>query len=473
MKLSGAVRLFRSGGADQIDQDFLRAQADMGDERVNRYRLAEDYYDLRRKAALSPLAKRWLEEHGIPWREGLTRKGVDMHARALGVEAFEVQDDPEASSWLSTTAWPAIDGPELQGTVHTKTVCLGDGFLIAGWNDRLSLPTLRFNRPHIIKATYDEETGEPLLFSKVWPTSAEAATNPSGRLIVRMNLYYPDRVEKWFSLSADEGSVWARHLDKDGDVWPVWCTDNGEEDGEPYGPIVIPFRRKALGDTYGRSKAREFIPFEDSLTKAVLDQFEVMHEQGWQQRWATGVRGEGDRLSVGPGEIMTLGNSDARLGQFDAADPAKLGAGIKDIMMRAAAMTSTPLHDLIEGEPPSGEALKTARMDLVTEARDNQVSFGGSWSRAMALLLRIAAAHGADEAPEVDPDAQIRPAWKNSEVRDELAEAQTATFYSELGVSNHTLMRRLGFDPDEEKRLRAAEQDAAPPPPPPPDGGRQ
>lgn len=468
MKLSGAVRLFRSSKDDGIDQDFLRDQADMGSERVDRYRLAEDYYDLRRKAALPTLAKRWLEEHGIPWREGLTRKGVDTHARTLAIEGFEVQDNTEASQWLSTTAWPLINGPELQSTVHTKTVCLGDGFLIAGWNDARDLPILCWNRPHIVKPTYDEETGELLMASKVWSTSAVSPTNPSGRAIVRMNLYYPDRIEKWFSLSVGEGSIWARHLDDDASLWPVWCTDNGKEDGEPYGPIVVPFRRKALGDTYGRPKAREFIPFEDSLTKAVLDQFEVMHEQGWQQRYATGVRSEGDKLRVGPGEIMTLGNADARLGQFDAADPGRLGVGIKDIMMRAASFTSTPLHDLIEGEPPSGEALKTARMDLVAEAKDNQVTFGNSWSNAMSLMLRMAAAHGT-EVPEVDPSAQVKPVWESPEVRDELNEAQTALTYSELGVSNHTLMRRLGFDPEEEARLRAAEQGAAPEPPPAPD----
>jgi Phage portal protein, SPP1 Gp6-like len=470
IKLSDAVRRFRSGDANAADQDFLRDASDMIPERVERYRIFEDVYDQRRKAPLSGLAKQWLEAHGIPWSEGLVRKVVDTHARALTVESFEVQGNPRASEWLSTTAWPIARGPEIQSVVHTKAMMLGDGFLVADWDDRHGLPTLRWNRPHIIKPVYDDETGEMLYASKVWPTTKTSPTNPNGRLIMRMNLYYPDRVEKWFSLSTGEGSIWVRHMDVEGETWPVWWTDTQEEDGEPFGVGVIHFRRKPLGGTFGRAKAREALSFDDELAKAVLDQFEVMHEQGWQQRWATGVRSEGDKLVVRPGEIVTLGNAEARLGQFDAADPAKMAGQTKDILTRAAAMTNTPVHDLIEGDPPSGEALKTARMDFVAEAKDNQVVFGHPWAEAAGLLLRLASAHDVDLGFEVDDQAQVSPVWADPEVRNEKDEAATLLTYSELGASNHTLLRRAGFDPDEEARLRASEQPALPPPPPPPAG---
>jgi hypothetical protein len=175
---------------------------------------------------------------------------------------------------------------------------------------------------------------------------------------------------------------------------------------------------------------------------------------------------EVDKIVVKPGEIVTLTNSEARLGQFDAADPAKMGGGIKDIMTRMAAKTSTPLHDLISGDPPSGESLKTARMDLVAEAIDHQIAFTDPWAQAAGLLLRLGDAH-LDLPFEYDPDARIVPVWGDPEVRNEKDEAQTLLAYAELGASNHTLLRRAGFDPEEEARLRATEQQALPVPSPP------
>lgn len=459
MSITDALRrILGTVDKDPIDQDFLRAQADMGETRVTGYRTFDSYYDGTRYARLTELAKLHLEQAGVPFAENFVEKVVDTHARCLTVEAFEVQDNPQASEWLSTTAWPAARGPELQSVVHTKTIGLGDGFLLADWDPIRQLPTLRWNRPHIVRPTYNEETGELEVLSKVWATSARSPTNPDGRLISRMNLYYPDRIEKWFAVSAGNDALWARHLDESDETWPVWWTDNNQPDGEPLGLLGVHFRRKPLGQDFGRSKVREAIPFQDELTKAVLDLFEVMDAQGWQQRWATGVNTDRDRLVVRPGEIVSLTNADARLGQFDAADPTKLGAGIDGILQRMAAKTNTPLHDLIKGTPPSGESLKTARMDLVSEAKDNQVTFGHSWAEAGRMLLKLAAVHGVEGAPEIDPDAQIRPVWADPEVRNEKDEAMVLVAYKEIGASDHTLLRRAGFDPDEERDLRALEE---------------
>jgi hypothetical protein len=99
--------------------------------------------------------------------------------------------------------------------VHLETLKLGDGFVIVDWDVIRARPRATWNHPRRIKPVYDDENGDELLYvSKVWTTSRVSEQNQAGRTIRRLNLYYPERVEKWFSPDNGDGggSIWAPYL---------------------------------------------------------------------------------------------------------------------------------------------------------------------------------------------------------------------------------------------------------------------
>lgn len=472
MAVADAFRRFLGGGPSEVPQDrveFIRECADMGRDRLAGYRLYQNHYDGELRPLLTDRQRLYLEANGVCFTENVCATVVDKLAGRLHVESFQVAENPDASSWLSNTVWSYNGGDELQTIVHTNTPMLGDAFVIPSWDDRAGLPTYRYNRPGLIKMVYDEE-GEARYAVKKWSTSRKAPQNPKGALILRLNIFYPDRVEKWFSADKD-GELWAPWSDpEDLDVWPVPSTISGvlPTDGvadDPIGILPVHFRHKPLGRSYGRSELKAAIPFQNEHTKNVLDQFAVMDAQGWAWPWITGLK-EGENVTLAVGDILKLTDPNAKVGQLPAADPTKTLPTIKGTLQRLSAFTDTPLFDLIiEGTPPTGEALKTAEGGLTKKAYGCHPGYGNSWVALCRRALRLAAAHG-DLDFEFDPEAEITVAWDSPETRDELGEAQTAGFYADLGVSNQTLMRRLGFDPEEEAKLKAAEvaRDALPPP---------
>jgi hypothetical protein len=459
MAVAAAVRRVFAGQSDIVDkrtQDFIRGCADLGEERTGNYLLYEDYYDAKRQQALSDRQRLYLQRAGVTFAENICAPAVDKLAQRLHVEAFQVADNDDASDWLSTTVFQHSGGDELQGVVHTRCPMLGDAFLIVDWDPVAMLPRYRFNHPRKIKMVYDEDGGplaDPAYAVKKWSTTAAGTQNPTQQLIWRLNIYYPDRVEKWFSADHD-GEVWAQWQDVGDMVWPVPWVDG---QGEPLGVPVVHFRNKALGDCYGRSEVRSAIPFQEEHTKNVLDLFTVMDAQGWAWPWITGLS-DAEAVTLAVGDILKITNSEAKVGQLPAADPSKLLDPIKGTLQRFAAFTDTPLHSvMVEGALPSGESLKTYDAGAVKKAEDRQPSLGNSWRRVNELCIRLMDFYG-DLPFEHDPEAQITTVWDSAETRDEAVEAQNALIYADLGVSNATLMRRLGFDPEEEAELRKLEE---------------
>jgi hypothetical protein len=229
---------------------------------------------------------------------------------------------------------------------------------------------------------------------------------------------------------------------------------------EPLGIPVFHFRNRPQGQALGRSDVRGAIPFQRELTKQLVDLFYVMDEQGWHQRWGTGV-GVGDSIKVAIGEFVTSADPNARFGQFAAEDPTKLVAAIEATLTRMSARTGTPLHDLIKGTPPSGEALKTANAARDGRAHNFADVNGPSWADASRMGWRLEAEFGDSDAPAYDEAADLRVIWSPPEDRSEKEEVEIAEARQRVGVSKHTTLVELGYDPDEEAKWREEEQKAS------------
>lgn len=444
-----------------VDQDFLAECADFGDHRLADYRLCETFHDGEQRVRLTDRQKAYLEEGGVCWNENFLETIVSVTRERMNVAGFNVEDNEDASDWLTRKAWGRNRMGQAQGVVHTNTMVKGDGFVMVGYNDQTGLPVYTWNRPELHKPVYDED-GALLYDVKKWSTSKVSKQNPSGRLVWRLNLHYPDRIEKYFSLDR-EGKQWAKFSDDTDTSWPVWWTSTMAPDGEPLGVNVLHFRNQPLGRNFGRSDIKALIPFHNELHKHLLDLFSVMDSQGWPQRHATGVENTA-ALKTAPGEVWS-GPDGATFGQFDAADPKGALSGISATLHRMAAKARVPLHILLmEGQMPSGESQKTANSPLVKKVDDRKTDAGGTWEDLQRMGWKVASAFGAPEVPEFDPGADITCLWDSSEDRNEVSEVTVAGQKQDLGVSRTTTLRELGYDPDEEAKLRREERAADGPP---------
>lgn len=440
--------LARRGESSQFAQEWLSAAADMGRQRLDGYALASDYYDGEQRVQLIEREREFLEASGLPFAENFCETIVDAMVNRLRVTGFGSESEPLAE--FAKAFWRENRLDAGQKSVHMDAVKLGDGFVIVEPGADGELPRAYCNRPEQVKVVYD--SGEPLYAVKAWTTRRVSASNPNGRPIRRMNIYWPDQVEKWFSLSGN--GDWVPFSDSKGEDHSAWWTMDGTASGEPIGIPVVHFAHKPSAH-YGRSKLRNVIPQQDGLNKQVVDLFWVMDAQGWPQQWAKGV-GDDD-LKRHPGSLWTVENDEAEFGQFEAADPTKANTSVESLIKRMASRSSTPLHQMLAGgNLPSGETLKTSESGLTGEVGGVHPPWGNNWEDVVTVGARIESAFG-DGDPPLDATLDCR--WEQAESRNEIDEANTAVLWRTLGVSEDTILSRLGFDPAEERRKRVRDGD--------------
>jgi len=380
--------------------------------------------------------------------DNLCSSVVDAVADRLEVAAFEAPG-AETAAGQAWEVWERNRMDRRAGDVHAGALREADAFVVV-WPNRLGEPRIWPQNPQTIAVRYDDDD-EPdriLWAAKVWRT--KVTWDGTARPGVRANLYYPERIEKWAAQIGEGATVKAsrfRAFEPD--------DGTGSEVINPYGVVpVFHFANGASDGSYGRSELADVIPLQDALNKAIADMLVAMEFHAYPQRWMVGVEVErhpetGKPLDPpfkpGADRIWSLGNPDARFGQFDPASLQGFLAVQDSFRAEVARVSGTPLHYLmLSGEFPSGEAMKTAEARLVKKVEDRQTAFGNVWEDALRLCVAIAGGPA---------DAPLSAIWESAESRDERLEAETATLKKELGVSTEQLLRELGYTPDQIEQM--------------------
>ncbi len=453
-----------------VDQDFLKDCAEFDQARLEAYALYESYYDGEQSVKLTDRTKKWLEQHGgqVKWCENFAEPIVDVLAERLRVSGFGVFAGEEKRSIMdrltrkpkpedvTTQLHSYIDNlleqngfDAMQDVVHTNCLVKGDVVLVAYVKD--GKPRLTWNPPENWKFVYSEETPDEVsLAIKVWTTKEKTAQNPEGNEITRMNLYWPERIEKYYRAGRD--GEWGR-WQTEGEPWPAPWVD----DGKPLGISDFQLKYKSLGRSYGRSRIKAAIPFQDALNKQVVDLMMVLDQMGWPQRYFFGADVSQAAINSFIGSYLTAPQaSEVKAGQWDPADTKGILDSIESTLSRLARRCRVPLHLITGGDMPSGESLKASESGLVNTARLTQTEWGAVWEAAIKMLVKLGQVYG--DAPKVDLDTlTIRCEWADPESRNDKEEAETALIKQSLGVSQDTLLTELGYDPEEEREKRAQE----------------
>ena len=455
-----------------VDQEWLNACAKPDQNRCEGYLRYQRYYDGEHGGLLLDRTRRYLQRSGLSFCENFCEPVVDVMAERLVVTGFTLEDKGgqqtagESDDQQELAQW--VDGvlqrnrlDAKQRTTHSTALVKGDAWLVVDFDNTRRLPRFTFNAPDKIKACYSPDEPDSLEWvAKRWNSRATSqALNPDAKPIVRLNMYYPDRLEKYFKVASDgtDDGQWERWQDEGDGSWPVKWVDKA---GAPLGIPLFHFRHKPLGNKHGRSEIHGTIPQQDELNKQIIDLNDILDYQAWPTRWVSGVTGDTDTLKANPGDYLKFSNENAKAGQFDAADLNQVVATIDATIARIAHRSRTPHHLLVGGRFPSGDALTADESGLIAKVEASQVDFGQAWEDAMMLAVRLADQQGVLPVSLSIPDLVVQAQWKTAATRDELVEAQRLLILQQLGVSQRTILTEAGYDPDQEEENRGMEQAA-------------
>jgi hypothetical protein len=306
------------------------------------------------------------------------------------------------------------------GEVHKEVLRAGDAYVIV-WPDATGKATLFPNRAANVTVQYDDEGTGTILWAAKWWTTRDKH--------IRVNLFYPDRVERYVSKSETEVLVSdARSFvpvrSPTSNVQSLHSGDGlGTLDigpgtiANPYGVVpVFHFANNAdIGDC-GRSELEAAIPIQDGLNKSVLDMLVAMEFSAYRQRWAAGIEidfdAEGKKLApfkAGVEHLWIAENPQATFGDFAASDLEQFLKVKDSFRVDIASVTGTPLHYFVQNSTgfASGVSLQQNETRFNAKVRDRQSAFGQTWEDAMRFALKIEGVTDADVAIQWEDPAAL------------------------------------------------------------------
>lgn len=337
------------------------------------------------------------------------------------------------------------------GEVHLEALTMGDAYAIVWKSPITGKVTIFPNYARMVTVLYDEE--EPDLIA----LAARSWQMDDGR--VALNLYYPDRTEKFITRRKVVSAV-GQTTELKAQLFVIAASEEARDGviDNPYGRVpVFHFGNSAGCGGFGVSELREAIPVQDCLNKTLRDMLIGGEEQALRQRYATGVEFPVDPDTKQPinkfvpGDFWATASKEAKFGELEAANLTQLQAVKEGYKVDMAMVTGTPPYYFYAnaGNPPSGESLKTLEQRLTSKVEDRQVAFGNAWEDLMAFALQV---DGLADADKISLDA----VWANTTPRSETEDINNAAVkMTKLGMPLAQVYRELGYSDEETTRLLA------------------
>lgn len=439
------------------------------------YHRAEMYYEATNPEFFASIRlRRALERTGVTFRFNLAKTPVDVMADRLEINAISIPDDDEADALLKEI-W-TYNQMQLNATdLHRRAGEFGDAYLMVwpasipegedGPGDEsvdedpgYTLVDMFYNSPKTMRLVYDTENPRYKRFAiKKWTVPAQLGVK--SKPPTRINLYYPDRIEKYITVTNAKGNRrrdWMRYSDPDDEGWPV---------ANPYGEIPVFHYR--TGTPYGDPEHRAAYGPQDCINKLIITHAATIDYHGFPQRYLlseAGNRsdeladfdtsddinrfedtGHDSTLRSGPGEVWWL-NGVKQAGQFNPPDPAVFMTPLDTYIRMMAQVTTTPVHyfdpQTYTRLPPSGESIRAAEVPLLKKVQRRQISYGSTHVDAMRFALKIATWDG-EQAAIVGSNVVIR--WTPGATIDDLQGWSMIKLKQDCGVPPRQTLLEAGY----------------------------
>lgn len=415
--------------------EYIEQAVDMFRKNSGRYRRTKRYYAGEHNLTFA--TNKFSNTFGDLFREfalNMCPAIVDSTRDKLKIIGFSVRNtagaDAATLDALIEKIWDHNLLKQRAGELHKEVLKNGDGYLLV-WPMADGNVQMVPNAAENCVVSYDDETGSTLKWAAKYWRSSDRRT--------RLNLLFPDRIEKYISTNESEGVL----PDSKGfvrfDAGDGWIVDN------PFGTVpVFHFANNAEIGSFGQSELEHAIPVQDGLNKSVLDMLIAMEACAFRQRWVTGVEIKTDKdgkevspFKTGIDTIWQSESPNAKFGDFAASDLEQF-LKVKDgFRIDMASVTGTPLYYLMPQMRgfPSGESLRKAETRFLAKVRDRQEHFGTQWAAAMSFALK-ASGH---------PDVALTTKWEDPSPLNEREQLENMKLKKDLGLSPGEIIREIGY----------------------------
>lgn len=299
--------------------------------------------------------------------------------------------------------------------VHEACQVTGEGFLIV---DKLDTGVdVYFNDPRMCEVFYDADR------PKIKAFAAKKWLGSDG--VIRVNLYYPDRTEKYAGEKTKNMSLLEK-VTNDTGVIPVFHFRNSRRvmkgELDPSTLSELDAINKLFSDLM---VAAEFEAFK---TKVIISQVDPGDLQ----------LGADMKIHIPARE--TSDGEDTKILEIGGGDLERFIKPINEIANALSAQTRTPKHFFVSQSDAglSGEALLTMEAPLVKKVQKKQEAYAPEWQAAMAYILKLM-------GTEVNA-SELSPVWQPVQSELPLTSAQIFKTEKEAGIPTINSARRMGFD---------------------------
>lgn len=394
------------------------------------YIKAEAYYDGSQPEVFQ--SQRWnriFRFENADFRFNFAKTVVDSVHNRLDIKQV-VAVEQSANDYLNTV-FDQTDIKLDMNEIHKSALVYGDCYAIV-WPDMDGVVSIDYNSPKTTVIIYDQENPRLKSFAaKMW----QVETNTEK--IIKLNLYYPDRIEKYEGRGDLEILTHAPMLTLTETVANPWneCPVFHFRTHKPYG-------KPEHADAYGP---------QDAINKLISTHMYTVDYQGAPQRYALSngtntseledfadddtARENLSSLQNGPGQLWYL-QGVSTVGQFPAADPETFTKPVADFVNAMASITSTPTHYFSKGSYiPSGEALRVSEAPLTKKVVNRQLAFGSTWRDLFKYMLKV-------EGIVSDVDV----IWSSPETIDSVDQWDIAVRKKSVGMPLEQILLELGYD---------------------------
>jgi hypothetical protein len=167
---------------------------------------------------------------------------------------------------------------------------------------------------------------------------------------------------------------------------------------------------------------------------------------------ATGIQASDMEMSVDG--VTCLPSADSKLTQIEMmsslADALQYWNLLKDAYDEHTRIPGIARGKVEDVGTLSGVALRILYGPLMEKTAVKRLTYGEMLIELNQHLLEMGG---------YDPETEIEVKWGHAMPSDEKGEAEVAEIHSRLGVSNYTILEKLGYDAEEEQKKKSAEDD--------------
>ena len=436
---------------------------------AGRYARTERYYDGNHDLAFA--TEKFRNAFGTLFREfalNLCPVICDAVRDKLRVTGFSPENGNAGEQSAATRRiWQMNRMAKRAGEIHKEALKNGDAYAIV-WPNARGEAVIYPNKAANVSVVYDDDTpGRIALAAKYWRTADKR---------IRLNLFYPDRIQKYISRNETEGTLPdAGGFQPFGDAGNVGRRDAGTSSDvrgsipasqrlalsasdsvipNPYGVVpVFHFANNSDIGMPGRSELDSALPVQDGLNKSVLDMLVAMEFSAYRQRWAAGIEYEIDSngkivapFQSGLDQLWITENANARFGDFEDAHLEQFLKVKDSFRVDIASVTGTPLHYLMQNTDgfPSGESLRKSETRFVAKVRDRQDSFGQVWADLMAFALMV---EGQGR------NIRLLTEWEDPSPMSEREMLENILLKKQIGLSTELALIEAGYGEADVKRM--------------------